>query len=203
MKRLEENLEKLVKFIKKYVSENSFPPTVRDMCEELSISSTSTIFYYLNKLEERNLIRRSKSKNRAIELIQTDLDDPVPSNITRIPLIGNIAAGIPILAQENLVENFDFSKTIFCGDGLFMLTVHGDSMIDVGIMNGDFIVVRKQETAENGEIVVALIDDSATVKTFYKEKNNIRLQPENPLYKPIITQDVSILGKVVGVIRKV
>lgn len=203
MKKSEQNLEKLTSFIDSYTRKNGYPPSIREMNAELNVSSTSTVKYYLDILEKRNIIKRNHSQNRAIEIIKKSNIDKYSMNGISIPLIGNITAGAPILAQENFIGTYNFSKDLFNGEEQFMLVVSGDSMINAGIYNGDYIVVKKQNTAENGEIVAALIDDSATVKRFYKEKENIRLQPENPAYSPIISPAIQILGKVVGVVRKI
>lgn len=202
MKKIEENLEKLLKYIASNISDKGFVPSIREMCSHIGVTSTSTINYYLNTLEQRGYIIRSYNKNRSIELSEKAKSLITPSNMKSIPIIGNVAAGVPILAEENRIDNFMFSKNLFNADEMFMLVVHGDSMIDAGILDGDYVVVKRCETANNGQIVVALLDDSATVKTFYKENEFIRLQPENQLYRPIISKDVKVLGIVIGVVRK-
>ncbi|MGD9900937.1 MAG: transcriptional repressor LexA [Spirochaetales bacterium] len=210
MKKSEENLLKLYKFIKSFTASNGYPPTVREMATYLDVKSTSTIAYYLDKLEKDNKIKKSPSKNRALELlgdakkeksvIKTSV--PVDFLTTPIPMLGNITAGQPILAVEEHDEVYNMPKELFGGDGLFMLKVKGESMINAGIYDGDKIIVQQQSNAKNGDIVVALIEDEATVKTFYKESNRYRLQPENDTMQPIYVNEVSILGKVVGLIRK-
>lgn len=191
--------EKVLEFIENFMENNSYPPTVRDMCQGLKISSTATIVYHLRKLEEQGKIVRDKQKNRAIDVVNSK--KVVVKN--SIPVVGKVAAGIPISATENIEDNFAFSDNIFGSfqDEMFILNVSGDSMINAGIFNGDKIVVHKQANAENGEIVVAMIDDEATVKRFFKEDGHIRLQPENDYMEPIIVTDAVILGKVVGLIR--
>lgn len=191
--------EELLAFIKNHQEEFGYPPTVREMCRAIKVSSTSTISYYLNKLETSGLIKKSPNKNRALEIVGETFNF---SDYVKIPIVGKITAGEPILAVENTEEYFIASPGLFRGDGLFILTVSGESMINAGIFNGDKIVVRQQSTAQNGEIVAALIDGLATVKRFYKEENRYRLQPENDTMEPIYTDHVEILGKVVGLIRK-
>ncbi len=197
--------EQLLEYIKTYVDENGFPPTVREMCHAINVSSTSTISYYLSKLENNGSIKKNPNKNRALEIVEKFpkvISTSDTSNLTAIPMLGVITAGEPILAVENCEEYFMVSPNLFRGDGLFMLTVKGESMINVGICDGDQIIVRQQTYADNGEIVAALLDGSATVKRFYKEDGHYRLQPENDNMQPIIVNEVSILGKVIGLVRK-
>lgn len=182
-------------YIVEFISANGYPPTVREICNHVKLDSTSSVVYHLKKLEEAGKIIRNGNKNRAIELTDKSVTG------TTIPVIGEIAAGTPILAEENLMDRFLFSEGMFKGSNLFILKVKGDSMIDVGILNGDYVVISKQEVANNGEIVACLIENEATVKRFYKENGYFRLQPENPYMRPIITSQVNILGKVVGLIR--
>ena len=202
MKKIEENLKNLLSYITETVSAQGIVPSIREMCSNIGVTSTSTINYYLNILEERGYIKRSFNKNRSIELTDKAKQNITPPNMKSIGLVGNVAAGIPIFAEENKVDNFMFSKNLFNFDDMFMLKVRGDSMIDASILDGDYVVVKQSQEAENGQIVVALVGDGATVKTFYKEKDCIRLQPENPLYQPIISPDIKIMGIVVGVVRK-
>lgn len=192
--------EQLVEFIRDSIDKNGYPPTVREMCRAVNVSSTSTIAYYIDKLVEDNILKRNPNKNRALEIVGN-----VPSRekeFTKIPLIGNIAAGEPILAVENVEEYFMVTPNLFKGEGLFMLTVCGDSMIKAGIYNGDKIILRQTTTATNGEIVAAMVEGSATVKRFYKENGYYRLQPENDSMSPILVREVQILGKVIGLLRK-
>lgn len=189
--------EKVLNFISDYTKKNSYPPSVREMCKGLGISSTATIVYHLKKLEEQGKLVREKSRNRAIEVsgLQTLSET--------IPIVGKVTAGTPITAIENIEDTLSFSQNVFGSSAeLFILNVSGESMINAGIFDGDKIVVKKCEYAENGEIVVAMIDGEATVKRFYKESNHIRLQPENDYMSPIISENVQILGTVVGLIRK-
>ncbi len=191
--------EELLNFIRNHQEEFGYPPTVREMCRAIKVSSTSTISYYLNKLENNGLIKKSPNKNRALEIVGETINF---SDYVKIPMVGKITAGEPILAVENTEEYFLASPSLFRGDGLFILTVSGESMINAGIFDGDKIVIRQQSSAENGEIVAALIDGMATVKRFYKEDGRYRLQPENDAMGPIYTDHVEILGKVIGLIRK-
>lgn len=200
-KKTEETLAKTLRVIKIYFEEKGYPPTIREMMTELGVASTSTIKYYLDRLEERNLIRRSGNKNRAIEVVKKPSEKSETAK-KRIPLLGEVAAGKPIFAFENYEEIYEVSENLFnTRDDVFMLTIKGDSMINAGIFERDKIVVRKQNYAENGEIIVAMIGGCATVKRFYKEDEHIRLQPENDYMKPIYCFDVNILGKVIGLIR--
>lgn len=187
--------ERVLNFIAEFTKKNSYPPSVREMCQGLGISSTATIVYHLKKLEEQGKLSREKSRNRAIEVSGVSM-------LSGIPVVGKVAAGTPITATENIEDTLSFSQNLFGNqDELFILNVQGESMINAGIFDGDKIVVHKQENAENGEIVVAMIDGEATVKRFYKEKNQIRLQPENDFMAPIIVKDAKILGTVVGLVR--
>lgn len=200
--------EQLLEYIKSYQNEFGFPPTVREMCKAIKVSSTSTIFYYLNKLESSNKIKKNPNKNRALEIVDNvaanikTISSDVSDNLTRIPVLGTVTCGDPILAVQTSEEYFMVSPTLFRGDDLFMLTAKGESMINAGIYDGDKIVLKQQSYADNGDIVAALIDDSATIKRFYKENNHYRLQPENDTMSPIIVDNVTILGKVVGLVRK-
>ena len=202
MKKIEDNLKKLMDYITEVVSVQGIVPSIREMCANIGVTSTSTVNYYLNILEERGYIKRSFNKNRSIELTDKSRQNLTPPNMKSVGLIGKVAAGIPIFAEENKVDNFMFSKNLFNFENMFMLKVQGDSMIDASILDGDYVVVKQSQDAENGQIVVALVGDGATVKTFYKEKDCIRLQPQNPLYQPIISPDIQVLGIVVGLVRK-
>lgn len=190
----------ILNFIKKEISLKGYPPSVREICSAVGLKSTSTVHGHLERLEKRGFIRRDPTKPRAIEILD---DSAYQREIVNIPVVGSVAAGQPILAVENLEERFPIPIDFFpTKNEMFMLEVKGDSMIECGIFNGDYLVVEKQSTAQNGEIVVALIDESATVKTFYKENGYIRLQPENSTMEPIIVKNCSILGKAVGLFRK-
>ncbi|NLJ89082.1 MAG: transcriptional repressor LexA [Epulopiscium sp.] len=191
----------ILNYLKKEIKEKGYPPSVREICDAVDLKSTSTVHGHLNRLEKKGLIRRDPTKPRAIEI----LDDSfygIRQELVNVPIIGNVTAGQPILAVENIEDYFPLPVDYVRNDTVYMLHVQGDSMIEAGIFDNDLVLVRKQSTAENGDIVVALIEDGATVKRFFREKDHIRLQPENPTMSPIIVKDVSILGKVIGLFRK-
>jgi repressor LexA len=195
----------ILDFIKSEVREKGYPPSVREIGESVGLASSSTVHGHLERLEKKGLIRRDPTKPRAIEIL--GLDDSASSfshTITRVPLIGRVTAGVPITATENIEDYFPLPNHFVKGDEVYMLSVIGESMIDKGIHNGDYVIVRQQSSANNGDIVVAMTEeDEATVKTFYKEKDHIRLQPENSTMKPILLNQVTILGKVIGVFRDI
>lgn len=201
--KLSTNQEKILNAIRSHIKKNGYSPAVRDICQETGIKSTSTVHLHLNNLEKMGYIRRDHTKSRAIELIE-ELDSADYTNsapAAMIPIVGNVAAGLPILAEQNILSYFPIPEDKLPANPVFMLNVKGDSMINAGIFDGDYILIECQKTARNGEVVVALIDDSATVKTFYKEADHIRLQPENDALEPIIVNDVEILGRVIAVFR--
>lgn len=195
---------KILNFIKEEIYNKGYPPSVREICKAVSLKSTSTVHSHLNKLEDKKYIRKGNNKNRAIELINNEVNkyDSEKKEMTNLPLIGDIAAGSPILAYENVEDVYPIPIDWVGKEESFMLQVKGDSMIDAGIFSGDYVIISKQYTASNGQIVAALIDDEATLKTFYKEKNYIRLQPENKNMDPIIAENVEILGVLKCVIRR-
>jgi repressor LexA len=190
----------ILEYIKKEILAKGYPPAVREICEAVNLKSTSSVHSHLETLEKNGYIRRDPTKPRAIEIID-DTFNLTRREVVNVPIVGTVAAGNPILAVENINNYFPIPAEYMPNSESFMLTVKGESMINVGIFDGDQILVSKQSTASNGEIVVALVDDSATVKTFYKEKGHYRLQPENDTMEPIIVNEVSILGKVFGVFR--
>jgi len=191
--------QEILEFIKKEIATRGYPPSVREICEAVGLRSTSTVHGHLERLEKKGLIKRNPSKPRAIELVNSS----TIKEVINVPIVGNVAAGQPILAIENIEDSFPLpSDFIKINNNAFILKVKGDSMIEKGIYDGDYLIVEQQSTANNGDIVVALVDDSATVKTFYKENGYIRLQPENSSMQPIIVKDCKILGKVKGLIRK-
>ena len=190
----------ILEFIKKEILAKGYPPAVREICAAVGLNSPATVHSHLHILENKGYIRRDPSKPRAIEIIDEDFN-PGRREYAQIPMVGYVAAGQPILAEENIQEYFPIPADMLPNDQVFMLKVRGDSMINAGILDGDQVIVRQTQQARNGDMVVALIDDSATVKTFYKEKGHIRLQPENPDYDPILVEDVKILGQVIGVFR--
>lgn len=190
----------ILEYIKSQILERGFPPAVREICEAVNLKSTSSVHSHLDTLEKNGYIRRDPTKPRAIEI----LDDSF--NLTRremvnVPIVGQVAAGEPILAQENIENYFPIPTEFMPNSQTFLLKVKGESMINAGILDGDMVLVEQTSTASNGDMVVALIDDGATVKTFYKEEGIFRLQPENDSMDPIIVKEVSILGKVIGVFR--
>lgn len=190
----------ILDFIKYEISIKGYPPSVREICSAVGLKSTSTVHGHLDRLEKKGLIRRDPTKPRAIEVLDPST---YQKEILSVPIVGSVAAGQPILAVENIEDRFPIPADFFPHKNqMFMLQIKGQSMVGSGINDGDYIIVQQQSTAANGDIVVALIDDSATVKTFYKEKNYIRLQPENPSMEPIIVDDCVILGKAVGLFRK-
>ena len=193
--------QEIFDFVRRYAAEHGYPPTVRDIGKAIGLTSSSTVHAHLANLEKVGLLRRDPSKPRAIEVLVDKAKQAVaPSGI---PLVGQVAAGQPVLADEN-IEDYVEVPPIAGGDkGEFLLRVKGDSMKDAGILEGDHVVVHRQQTARSGEIVVARVDDEATVKRFFKERNHVRLQPDNEAMEPIRTRDAEILGKVVGVCRKV
>lgn len=199
--KITQKQSEILEYIKKEILNKGYPPTVRDICAAVELKSTSSVHAHLETLEKNGYIRRDPTKPRAIEIIDENF------NLTRremvnVPMVGRVAAGEPILAVQNIDNYFPIPSEFMPNGDVFMLEVKGDSMINVGILDGDWIIVEKKKSARNGEIVVALVDDSATVKTFYKENGCIRLQPENDNLAPIIVPDCKILGKVISLFRK-
>lgn len=209
-RKITKRQQQIYDFILSYQQEKGYPPSVREMASAVGLSSPSTVHAHLNALEDHGLIKRDSTKPRALELFKQDgspailakvEENPSRGTVT-LPLIGRVAAGIPILAEQNVEDTFTLPSEIATESSSFILEVHGDSMINAGIFNGDFIVVREQPNAMNGEIVVAMIDNEATVKTFYKERGRVRLQPENDAMEPIYASNPTILGKVVALMRR-
>ncbi|HHT65788.1 MAG: transcriptional repressor LexA [Caldicoprobacterales bacterium] len=199
---LSEKQKKILNFLKKEIRTKGYPPSVREICDAVGLKSTSTVHGYLERLEKKGLIRRDPTKPRAIEILD-DTTYVFKKELINVPIVGQVTAGQPILAVENIEDTFPIPAEYLHNhsNDVFMLSVRGESMIEAGILDGDLVIIEKKPTAQNGDMVVALIEDEATVKTFYKEKDHIRLQPENAAMEPIIVRDVSILGKVIGVIR--
>ena len=194
-----DNQQRILDYIKSVIQDKGYPPSVREIANAVGLKSTSTVHGHLQRLEKRGLIHRDAMKPRAMEVV----GDPnfVRNSTTAVPVVGRVTAGLPILAEENL-EDYISIPDVMLGDGEhFILLVRGESMIEAGIFDGDYIVVRRQQEASNGDIVVAMIEDSATVKRFYKENGHFRLQPENRTMAPIYADDVTILGKVVSLYR--
>jgi repressor LexA len=220
---LSERQREILEFLRNFTAHNGYPPSVREIGEAVGLSSSSTVHSHLNTLENRGFIKRDPSSARALTVIEQDEEslraagirkttedaghrDPdaftrLPPGIVELPLVGRVAAGIPTLAEQNIEESFMLPTQLVSDSSSFLLTVKGESMIEAGILDGDYVVVKEQPTANNGEIVVALIDDEATVKTFYRETDRVRLQPENRSMEPIYTRDVTILGKVIALLR--
>ena len=208
----------ILKYIEREIILKGYAPSVREICKVVGLSSTATVQGYLKTLEERGFIKKESKKGRTLRLLKNSKGDEVITDkdgiastkqfysnkeMVNVPVIGKITAGQPILAIENITDTFPIPLDFVGNSECFMLTVRGESMIEAGIFDGDYILVKRQNTADNGTIVVALIDDEATVKTFYKEKDHIRLQPENSTMDPIIVPNCKILGKVGGVFRKI
>ena len=202
----------ILKFVEKQMGAVGYAPSVREIGKAVGLKSTATVHGYLAKLEQKGYIRKENQKGRTLRLLkggasedkitESKKDFYTSKELVEVPVIGKITAGAPILAVENVTDTFPIPVDFVGNSESFMLTVRGESMIEAGILDGDYILIKKQNTATNGEIVVALIDDEATVKTFYKEKDHVRLQPENSSMDPIIVSDCKILGKVAGVFRK-
>ena len=211
--KLTKKQKAVLECIEDCIAKKGYGPTVREICAEIGLSSPSTVHVHLKALEEKGYIERDPLKSRSIMLKQNDQGQPVGRNegnvlspsfskTIDVPLVGNVAAGEPILAEENITETMSLPIDIVGDSASFMLSVRGESMIEAGINDGDYVVVKQQQTANNGDIVVAIIEDGATVKTFYKESDHIRLQPENSTMEPIIVTNCAIAGKVVAVFRR-
>ena len=209
-RKISKRQQQIYDFIRSYQKEKGYPPSVREMAAAVGLSSPSTVHAHLSALEDLGLIKRDATKPRALEVFNSDgsscavteTERPASRGTVSLPLVGRVAAGLPILAEQNIEDTFTLPTEIATDSSSFMLEVHGESMINVGICNGDYIVVREQKSAMNGEIVVALIDGEATVKTFYKEQGRVRLQPENDTMEPIYAENPTILGKVVALMRR-
>ena len=198
--RISDKQKEILEYMKQEILNKGYPPTVRDICEAVKLKSTSSVHSHLETLEKNGYIRRDPTKPRAIEIIDDNFN-LTRREMTNVPMLGRVAAGEPILAVENVESYFPIPTEYMPNNDSFMLKVKGESMINAGIFDGDNVLVEKCSTARNGDMVVALVDDSATVKTFYKEADHIRLQPENDSMDPIIVKDCEILGKVFGVFR--
>ncbi|WP_427338723.1 transcriptional repressor LexA [Caloranaerobacter sp. DY30410] len=195
----------ILEFIKKEIQVKGYPPSVREICKAVGLKSTSTVHGHLSKLEKKGYIRRDPTKPRAIEILDKDniYNYYSKKEIVEVPVVGKVTAGEPILAVQNIEDMFPLPLDFIQSDKVFILSVKGESMIEAGILDGDYVIVRQQNYANNGDIIVALIGDEATIKRFFKEADHIRLQPENQHLEPIIVNDVKILGKVIGVFRKI
>ena len=198
--KISDKQREILEFIKSEILHRGYPPAVRDICEAVHLKSTSSVHSHLETLEKNGYIRRDPTKPRAIEIMD-DTFNLLRREVVNVPVLGRVAAGEPLFAQENIESYFPIPAEYMPNQEAFILQVKGDSMVNAGILDGDHIMIKSQPTADNGDVVVALIDDSATVKTFYKETNCYRLQPENDTMDPIIVKDCTILGKVFGVMR--
>jgi repressor LexA len=200
-KGLTKRQREILAYVMDSMQERGYPPSVREIGTALGLTSSSTVHSHLAALEKKGFIHRDPSKPRAIEILKDGASQP-PKRMINVPVLGRIAAGQPILAEENIEDVFPLPRDFVREDAAFILRVRGDSMIDAGIHDGDYLVVRQQATANNGEIVAAMLGEEATVKRFYRERDHIRLQPENSAMSPIIARDVTILGKAVALIRR-
>jgi repressor LexA len=206
MTKLSKRQQDILDFIKSEVKKKGYPPSVREIGEAVGLASSSTVHGHLSRLESKGLIRRDPTKPRAIEILEVDENAQIPrNNVINVPVLGKVTAGLPITAIENIEEYFPLPERLAPADEhVFMLEIMGESMIEAGILDGDYVIVKQQATANNGDIVVAMTEeDEATCKRFFKEKDYFRLQPENSTMDPIILRNVSILGKVIGVYRQV
>ena len=198
--KITDKKREILEYIKEMILKKGYPPAVREICEAVHLKSTSSVHSHLESLEKNGYIRRDPTKPRTIEILDDDFA-LTRRELVNVPVIGTVAAGVPILAEQNIEDYLPIPAEILPNKEVFMLKVKGNSMIEAGIYNGDKVIVAKQPNAENGDKVVALVDDSATVKTFYKENGHFRLQPENSSMDPIILDQVEILGKVIGLFR--
>lgn len=208
MKKSEQRQNEILEFMKNTIAEKGYSPTVREICQALNVKSTSTVHSDIKVLEEKGLVKKDPAKPRTVLPVDSSIKHPAvvdDINVINLPVIGNVAAGEPILAQQNIVDEMPIPSRFIGSGNNFILNVHGDSMINIGINDGDYLIVQEAQEAFNGEIVVALVNDGfesgATVKRFYKEDGHFRLQPENDTMDPIIAEDVTIVGKVKGVFR--
>ena len=198
--KISKKQQEILDYIKSEILNKGYPPAVREICEAVNLRSTSSVHAHLETLEKNGYIRRDPTKPRAIEIID-DSFNLTRRELVNVPIVGSVAAGQPLLAVESVESYFPIPSEYMPNEETFMLNVKGDSMINIGIYNGDKVLVQKQSTANNGDVVVALVEDSATVKTFYKEDGHYRLQPENDYMDPIIVEKVEVLGKVIGLFR--
>ena len=212
MHKLTKRQKQILDFIRTTIDEKRYPPSVREIGAAVGLASPSTVHAHLNALEAKGYIKREGAKSRSLSIVERGDTDPVAGassaqakasdDTVKLPLVGNVAAGSPLLAEQNIEEEISIPKSVFGDGNSFLLKVRGDSMVDIGICDGDMVVVKEQHTARDGDIVVALLEDGATVKSFYREKDCIRLQPHNPALEPIFTRDVQILGVVTGLFRR-
>ena len=205
MTKLSKRQQAIIDFIKKEVNDKGYPPSVREIAKAVNLASSSTVHGHLSRLENKGYIRRDPTKPRAIEVLDKTGSEDIPTgNVQYAPVIGKVTAGMPITAIENIEEYIPLPGNSNSDENIFILIIEGDSMIEAGILNGDMVIVKQQNSAENGDIIVAMTEeDEATVKRFFKEENHIRLQPENATMEPLIYENVSILGKVTGLYRNI
>jgi len=201
-KRLTERQRQILQYILQHIEAHGYPPTVREIGQAVHLNSSSTVHAHLRNLEKKGLIKREAILTRAIKVVAGAVSSIKPKRLINVPIVGRVAAGKPILAVEDIEDTFPLPRDFLSGEDGFMLQVRGDSMVDDGIRDGDYVVVRRQPSAENGEAVVAMVDNEATVKKFYKEQDRIRLQPANARLQPMYFDQVDIVGKVVGLVRK-
>lgn len=193
----------ILNYIKEEIRKRNYPPSVREICASVGLNSTSSVHYQLNNLEKKGYLKRDPQKPRALAIVRESNKNNKSESTVDVPVLGKVAAGAPIFAQEEYDEYLPLPNSfVNSSEDCFILKIQGNSMINAGILDGDYVIVEKRNTAIDGEIVVALIDDEATVKTYYLEKNTIRLQPENPMMAPIYAKNAKILGKVIGVMRR-
>ena len=198
MEKLTKQQARVLEIIRKSINLNGYPPSVRELGESLGLRSTATVHSHLRNLERKGYLRKDAQKSRAFHIVEKERKS---SDVVMVPIVGTVRAGMPVLAVENIEDVIPFPRALIKNEDVYLLRVEGDSMRDVGIFHGDYVLVRRQDFADNGDVVVALVDDEATVKTFYKHEDHIRLQPENRTMEPIITTSVMILGKVIGLYR--
>lgn len=206
--KITDKQQRVLNYVKEQIRKEGYAPSVREICQALDLKSTSTVHGYLTRLQKKGLIQKAALKPRTIRIMDEEIEPNekpfyTSKEMVDVPIVGKVTAGQPILAVENIEDSFPLPIDFVGNSETFMLRVRGDSMIEAGILDGDLVLVKKQNTAENGEVVVALIEDEATVKTFYKEKGFIRLQPQNSFMQPILVPTCTILGKVAGVFRKI
>lgn len=201
MDELTARQQQILDFIRQEVKMKNYPPSVREIGGAVGLSSSSTVHSHLANLENKGYIRRDPTKPRAIELLTGAPPSSFVPDVVNVPVVGQVSAGQPVLAEENIEDYFPLPKAMVRQDTVFLLRVCGDSMQNAGILDGDYAIVRQQSAAQNGEIVVALLENEATVKRFFREKKHIRLQPENEFYEPLLSRDVTVIGKVIGIFR--
>ncbi|MBE3520331.1 MAG: transcriptional repressor LexA [Firmicutes bacterium] len=200
MEKLTKHQEKALRIIQSSIQQRGYPPSVRELCDLLGLKSTATVHTYLRTLERKGYIKRTPFRSRALEVVEKA---DTGSDAVMVPIVGRVRAGVPILAIENIEDIVPLPKSFVRSERAFLLKVEGDSMVEAGIQDGDYVLVRQQDTAEDGDIVVALLEDEATVKVFYRDRDAVRLEPRNPNFEPIVAKDVKILGKVIGLYRSI